>query len=468
MSKKTRTILFFLFAFLFVATIPFLIAYTQGYRLDWEHRRFVQTGGMDFSVRPLGVRVFVDGKFRQETNFFFRDATMRNILPRDYEVRMERDAYATWHKTVSVLESFVTKFPDVRLFPENPERTTLDSSLSQLYASPNGRYALGLSRQTELPSIELFSFASAEPTSSTILSLRANEQLLRAGFNANSTVAWFVTEFQGTQSLNTVSVQQPTEVVNWDSLTIPLGRGILTQSHIAPTASATSIFIAPPNTTGQTYTVYSLIAGQNAPIEVGQNISALSSVGSSLILLDESGVLMSRDMPSGGITVLSTDAQDALTGATPQLFVQENGAAVAILSEGELWVWQRGHQLARFAQNVSGVSFALSGVSLAYWGNDELSVLWLETIFGPPARIRGEHEVIVRAPNIYDAIWLEDRSAHIAAATPTHFIVAELDGRDHRNTISYNIENVFSFFSPLNQRLHALPGDGTITSFGIE
>lgn len=468
MSKKTRTILFFLFAFLFVATIPFLIAYTQGYRLDWEHRRFVQTGGMDFSVRPLGVRVFVDGKFRQETNFFFRDVTMRNILPRDYEVRIERDGYAPWHKNVAVLESFVTKFPEVRLFPENPQRSTQEASISQLYASPDGRYALGVSEEAELPSVQLFSFASTEPTSSTVLSLRANEQLLRAGFNAESTVAWFVTSFQGTQSLTTLAVAQPQEPVTWDALTAPLGRSVLTQAHIAPTASATSIFVAPFDTTEQTYTVYSLIAGQDAPIETAENISALSSVDSSLILLDESGVLVSRDMPSGEITVLSTDAQEVVANGTPQLFVQENGAAIAILSEGDLWVWQRGYQLARFAERVSGVSFAPNGVSLAYWGNDELSVLWLETIFGPPARVRGEHEVIVRAPNIYDAIWLEDRSAHVAAATTTHFIVAELDGRDHRNTISYNIENVFTFFTPLNQRLHALPGDGTLTSFSVE
>jgi len=45
MTKKTRTILFLIFLFLFLLIAPSAIFYSQGYRLDFENKKLTQSGG---------------------------------------------------------------------------------------------------------------------------------------------------------------------------------------------------------------------------------------------------------------------------------------------------------------------------------------------------------------------------------------------------------------------------------------
>jgi len=468
MSKRTRTILFFSFVFLFIATIPVLTVYTQGYRLDWENRKLVETGGMDFGVRPLGVRVFVDGQFYQETNFLFRDMIIRNILPRDYDVRIERDAYTPWHKVVAVGESIVTKFSDVRLFPQNPTRSDIAENITQAHAAPDGREVLVLvETENTLDQVRLLSF-SAEQLETPILTLRANERLERAGWNAESTVAWFVTTIGSSSTLYTVSTQDPANPVVWDALTSSYRRGFLQNALIIPTASATSIFIGPYTAISKTYDIDSLIIGQQEPLPIVTGVLAAVSVGSSLVYLDESNILVERNMPSGQRTVLATTLMGGALPSPLSLIVENNVRAVGIIAGQDLFVWQNGYQLTKVSGSVQGAAFSPDATKLAFWNNDSASVLWLETIFGPPARERGQVEVVATHSDIQQVFWLETLGAHLVVATNRDVLIAELDERGGRNIVSYNIENALSFFAPLLQRVYALTPGGALTTFSVE
>ena len=468
MSKRTRTILFFSFVFLFLATIPVLTVYTQGYRLDWENRKLVETGGMDFGVRPLGVRVFVDGEFRQETNFLFRDIIIRNILPRDYVVRIEREGYANWQKTVAVAESIVTKFSDVRLFPQNPTRTDIGEGITTAYPSDDGRAVLALVEEDgTLDQVRLLSF-SAEQLETPVLTLRANERLERVGWNAESTVAWFVTVLGQEATLYTVSATDPANPVVWSALTNGYRRGTLQTALIMPTPSTTSVFVAPYDAQSETYSVDSLIVGQKEPIAIVESVRSARSTGSSLVYLDAENILIERDMPSGQLTILATTLMGTDLASPISLITEENARAVAILAGKELFLWQRGYQLASVSNNASGGVFSPDATKFAYWNGTTASVLWLETIFGPPARQRGETETIATNTDIQRAFWLEGLAAHLVITSDHNVIIAELDGRGGRNSISYNIDSATSFFAPILQRVYALTAEGHLTTFSVE
>lgn len=468
MSKRTRTILFFSFVFLFIATIPVLTVYTQGYRLDWENRKLVETGGMDFGVRPLGVRVFIDGQFHQETNFLFRDIIIRNILPREYDVRIERESYTAWHKIVTVGESIVTKFPDVRLFPQDPTRTDVATGITSTYFSPDGRNALVLvEAEGALDQLRLLSF-SAEQLETPVLTLRANERVERAGWNAESTVAWFVTVLGPQTTLRTISVQDAANPVVWDALTNSYRRGALQTALILPTTSATSIFVAPYDTGTKTYDIDSLIIGQQNPISVVDGVRAGSSVGSSLIYMDADNILIERDMPSSQLTILATNLFNSELAAPLSLVVENNLRAVGIISGSELFVWQRGYQLTKISDNVAGVAFSPDATKLAFWNSTDTSVLWLETVFGPPAREREQIEIINSHRDVKNVFWLETLGAHVVITTTKDVLITELDERGGRNTVSYTNENAASFFAPLLQRVYSVTAQGNLTTFSVE
>ncbi|MEX0916818.1 MAG: hypothetical protein WDZ44_01835 [Candidatus Spechtbacterales bacterium] len=468
MSKRTRTILFFSFVFLFLLTIPFLTVYTQGYRLDWDNHKLVKTGGMDFGVRPLGVRVFVDGEFHQETNFLFREVIIRNILPRDYTIRIEREGYAHWQKTVAVAESIVTKFSAVRLFPQNPTRTGVGENIIKVYPADDGRTALALRKETgTLDQVRLLSF-SGEQLETPVLTLRANERLEKVGWNAESTVAWFITVLGQEAALYTVSTTDPANPVAYSALTNSYRRGTLQTALIIPTPSTTSVFVAPYDSKDQRYSVDSLIIGQEKPISVVEDIRAGHAVGSSLLYLDKDNILIERDMPSGQLTILATTLHDKELALPITLTAENNARAVAVLAGNELFLWQRGYQLTPVSDNASGGVFSPDATKFAYWNGTTASVLWLETMFGPPARERGETEIIATNSNIEKAFWLEPLGAHLVITSNHDVSIAELDGRGGRNIESYTIENSQTFFAPLLQRVYALAEEGILTTFSVE
>lgn len=468
MTKRTRTILFFSFVFLFIATIPVLTVYTQGYRLDWENRQLVKTGGMDFGVRPLGVRVFVDGEFQKETNFLFRDIIIRNILPREYDIRIEREGYSPWHKSVVVQESIVTKFVDARLFPANPTRTDIGEGIVQVIPAPDGRTALvRVEAEKSLEQIRMLSF-SGERLETPVLTLRANERVQNAGWNAESTVAWFVTTLGQDAALYTVSVQEPGNPVAWNTLTNTYRRGTLQTALILPTPSATSIFVAPYDTRNKLYSIDSLIIGQKEPISVAEEVRTASSVDSSLVYLDQENILFERDMPSGELSVLATTLLDTEITQPVRLIVEDNVRAVALLAGSDAYLWQRGYEFSLVSNKATGALFSPDATKLAFWNEEGLSVFWMETLFGPPARTRGEIEFILSQKGIDGVTWLETLGAHIVATTDQDIFITELDGRGGRNTVSYTIENASSFFSPILQRVYALTETGRITTFSVE
>ncbi|MDX1608344.1 MAG: PEGA domain-containing protein, partial [Candidatus Spechtbacterales bacterium] len=142
MRYKTRKYLFISFTALFFITIAPIVLYTQGYRLDTNTLALKKTGGLDLDVNMTEAKVFLNGELERETNFIFRSAVFRNILPGTYEVRLEKDGYFNWQKTAEVEEGRVTKFPGIRLFPRELTLGIMVKDAKKIFMSDNGNYAI--------------------------------------------------------------------------------------------------------------------------------------------------------------------------------------------------------------------------------------------------------------------------------------------------------------------------------------
>jgi len=135
MTKKTRTILFSICAFLFAVTAPSIIFYSQGYRLDFAARKIVQTGGLYFKVAPRSAQVYINGKPKDTTSIFTNSSLVKNLLPKTYAIEISKDGYYSWQKNLEVKEKQVTEAKNITLFPKNINFATTSFPVPQTITS---------------------------------------------------------------------------------------------------------------------------------------------------------------------------------------------------------------------------------------------------------------------------------------------------------------------------------------------
>ncbi len=135
MTKKTRTILFFICVFLFALTAPSVIFYSQGYRFDFETKKIVQTGGLYFKVAQRSAQVYLNDKLKDTTSLFTNSSLIENLLPKTYYIEIKKDGYYPWQKTLEVKERRVTEAKNITLIPQNINFATTSSPLPKITVS---------------------------------------------------------------------------------------------------------------------------------------------------------------------------------------------------------------------------------------------------------------------------------------------------------------------------------------------
>ncbi len=125
MSNKIRTILFLICLFLFFSAAPLVILYSQGYRFDFENKKFTQTGGLGIKIEPKQTEIYINNELIKKTDFFFGSALIENLLPKKYKIEIKKEGYLTWEKKLEIREKEVTEVKNIILFPKNINLTIL-------------------------------------------------------------------------------------------------------------------------------------------------------------------------------------------------------------------------------------------------------------------------------------------------------------------------------------------------------
>ena len=143
MTERTRTILFLICFALFVLTAPTIIFYSQGYRIDLNPppggKTITQTGGLFLKTEPKQVEIYLDGKLKKKTDFFFGSALIENLLPRKYKIEVKKEGYEPWEKNLEVKEKEVIEVKNIVLIPENPNFSILTEGIKEFWFSPDGK-----------------------------------------------------------------------------------------------------------------------------------------------------------------------------------------------------------------------------------------------------------------------------------------------------------------------------------------
>lgn len=138
------------------------IFFAKGYTFSPKEKRIVGTGIMTVSSEPDAASIYLDGHLTSATN-----ATIPSLAPKAYSVKIIKEGFIPWEKTVTVKESLVTELK-VTLFPAIPTIYPLTfTSVASPLLSPDGSKLAYIVPSGKKMGIWVWSMAKNQPLSFT-------------------------------------------------------------------------------------------------------------------------------------------------------------------------------------------------------------------------------------------------------------------------------------------------------------
>ncbi len=121
MKLRNRLLLVAFGVVVFIIATPILVIYARGFKINWTNFQVVKTGAFVIKTLPSKATVYLDDK-KQKTQ---TPDTIRFLIPKDYNVRIEKDGYMSWTKRLPINSQFATWINQDRdfitLFLQRPE-----------------------------------------------------------------------------------------------------------------------------------------------------------------------------------------------------------------------------------------------------------------------------------------------------------------------------------------------------------
>jgi len=102
MTIRTKTLIligsflaFFIFSYL-------VVLYAYGYQFDLKNLKWIETGGLLIKANLDGVEVYLDGELKGKTSFFSGTFIEKNLLPKGYDLRFEKNGFPILNKTIEI------------------------------------------------------------------------------------------------------------------------------------------------------------------------------------------------------------------------------------------------------------------------------------------------------------------------------------------------------------------------------
>jgi hypothetical protein len=113
-EQRVRALLFYASVCIFCGALPFILSFALGYQFDRRTFKFTKTGLIALKTQPPGADIYFEQKLMNEKT----PATINELLPGTYNIRLELENHYPWHEDVRVEAGKVTRLEKVVLFSE--------------------------------------------------------------------------------------------------------------------------------------------------------------------------------------------------------------------------------------------------------------------------------------------------------------------------------------------------------------
>ena len=413
MTKRTRTILFLICLFLFLLIAPSAILYSQGYRFDFENKKLTQTGGLFLKVLPKQVEVFIDGKLKKKTDFFFGSILIENLLPKKYKIEIKKEGYFAWEKNLEIKEKEVTEAKNVILFPENPNFTILTKGVKKFWLPPDQKKIILLEEGEAGWALKLYDLE--KKVKSHLISeddvYSAGADLLNLEFSENS---------------KEISLEiGMKEQLKYFSLELDKVPSVLTE--IEPLLPPLKDIITYQTFNGQRY--------------------YLDNFGN---LFRDEEKLTEKVFP------VKPETEYELKIFQNFIFLREGQTLYLLLPESK--------SFEKFFENLNSLKISPDLKKLVYFSNYEIWILFLKDSDPPAIHRKGDRVFFVRlSEKIDNVFWLN--SDYLIFNAGNKIKIAEIDDRDRINIVDFaEVKEPEIFFNKSNKKLYLLSDENLYRS----
>ncbi|MBU1167038.1 PEGA domain-containing protein [Patescibacteria group bacterium] len=159
MKLWQRRVLLTCCIFIFVTIAPLLVFYATGYRFDLKNSEIRFVGMIDIASTPKDADIFLDDELIEKTPY-----QIRNLFPRSYTLKLQKEGYHNWEKNLPVESKQVTWVKNARLFLTNPpQKEVLEKPVQDFIPlSQNEKVAYTIKNENHLPELWLFDLDSQD------------------------------------------------------------------------------------------------------------------------------------------------------------------------------------------------------------------------------------------------------------------------------------------------------------------
>jgi WD40 repeat protein len=455
MTRRTRRCIFYTFLFLFVVLASSIILYAQGYSFDWQKKSPVITGAFYFKSYPKEADIYINNKYEGKTTKF-----IRRLPPGKYDIKISKQNYSDWQKTLAVESKLVTEVQDVVLVKKTitPNLIT-DNNVKYLTFSLDKKRAIYLTDSP--PALRLIDLTNGTDIQIYPLSTSTERGYTASlpSLNSLSDILWspngerLILSFANNRYY-ILNLKNPIEIIDIYNLIKILS----------------------------TYKLYSIenlsFHSQNADriyfyfknnlyfIEIN-NSNPNNSLISPPIVYNALTYVIYNDK----ILYVDTNGEFYKTSLNGSSFkkifdipVFKPGQSISIINEEILALDKSLYLLNSQAQVFDKISENIEEIVLSddrkkmLWRTqNEIGIMWLEPEIGPVPRNRYETEIIKTARDITQAIWYTRTNQHVIIVAENKIEITELDNRSTRNTADIiMIQNPRTFYNETNDTFYIL------------
>jgi hypothetical protein len=115
-EQRIRAFLFYLSVLIFLTGLPVILSSAFGYKFDRRTFKFTKTGLIFLKTQPAGASIFFNNKLLTDKT----PATIRELLPGDYSIKLELEDHYSWAGEARVEPKKVALLDKIILFPRRP------------------------------------------------------------------------------------------------------------------------------------------------------------------------------------------------------------------------------------------------------------------------------------------------------------------------------------------------------------
>lgn len=441
MTKRTRSILFIIVTVLFLTAAPLTVLYSLGWRVDWKEGRAIKVGLLYLQISPRGSEIYLNGKLSDKTNIIFNSATIGNLLPGKYLVEVKRDGYYPWQKTLEIKEKEATEAKNILLIPQDPGFSTLTKGVKDFYFSPDGKKII----LKDLPGPQDDKAAGRSITEAWALKLFDTKNNIKSRLVGEKSKPLIGNNELMNLKFSSDSKTLLLEIANNEQLEYYLldiseDPAILTPLDFLDTSlDFNNTYFNPRNPKR----LLTLSGGNLLEIdfekkEVSQqlagNVVSFSIHNDNLYYIDSTGFVFRINLMFETKDKISKD---------PFPVKEETGYAIngvnsfaALLEGKDLYAFDSDGSFKKISSSADGFSFSSDGKKMAFWGNNELWVLYLDKKNDQPIQKKGDLVFLTRfSEGISDVFWLNN--SYLVFNENSKIKVAETDDRDKVNIAEF-------------------------------